>query len=563
MKRFISVVLVAMIMTLCMTVAFAEELPANETNLVVSQNADDGTVEPTTEAPSEEDTTEPAVENTTNTPEIEETTEPASAEESQEVTTAPASTKPTKPTEPVVKKINAVKNSKDGNYKLRVYSDKKTSFVDIIKYIGKDKKLGNLKLNKIDGYKIRQIRTKAFFDLKSLKTVAFTGASFKDKGVSILKTKAFYNCPNLTQFTVNSSVIIEKMGVGYVNGKPSEKFVKLIFDDKTVTKYDVSSKLAYTLNGGFKPIYNISGNNDNNRTQVFADFVNGSQFFLKLNGKSVKGWISSRPDVLSVTDNGQAVALKKGRTAVTVKAGKLTVKRVFNVENDPYLTQKGKTVNSVKVKNGNKISVRINGKAKLVDNEFSESENAKVVSEPSGDVIVIEGTMRGTTTLTLTVNGKPLSLKVQVLKNPIPAETMERLAENLGSQDNYYYDESTVMCSAYSYAYCYKQVTGIYRTAGSFWCPGGCTWEGGTYTHYGSSRTMLKAIKKSLDKNESCVGLLSINGGSPQHYVTFYDYDDKGDSLDDFKILDPWDGELTTGENYGYSYGYHVVTVDT
>ena len=35
-----------------------------------------------------------------------------------------------------------------------------------------------------------------------------------------------------------------------------------------------------------------------------------------------------------------------------------------------------------------------------------------------------------------------------------------------------------------------------------------------------------------------------------------------GTTLSDFKVLDPWDGSITTGANYGYSYGYHVVTVD-
>ena len=118
--------------------------------------------------------------------------------------------------------------------------------------------------------------------------------------------------------------------------------------------------------------------------------------------------------------------------------------------------------------------------------------------------------MRGITTLTLTINGQPITIRVQVLKNAIPDSKMERIADSIGRQTNYYYGDSRVMCSAYSYAYCYRQI-----------------------------------------------------GGSSQHYVTFYDYEDKGDQLSDFKILDPWDGNLTTGAGYGYSYGYHVVTVNS
>ena len=73
---------------------------------------------------------------------------------------------------------------------------------------------------------------------------------------------------------------------------------------------------------------------------------------------------------------------------------------------------------------------------------------------------------------------------------------------------------------------------------------------------------MLSTIKEQLDQNRACVGLLSM-GSSATHYVTFYGYTGDGTTLSDFKILDPWEGNLTTGDGYGYSYdGCDVVVIN-
>ena len=153
------------------------------------------------------------------------------------------------------------------------------------------------------------------------------------------------------------------------------------------------------------------------------------------------------------------------------------------------------------------------------------------------------------------------SAKIVAETDGIKDSTMADIASEIGCQTDYAYGESTIMCSAYSFAYAYYQVTGTAITPGSVWC-GGCTWTGGSYLHCGSAENMLSTIKEQLDQNRACVGLLSM-GSSATHYVTFYGYTGDGTTLSDFKILDPWEGNLTTGAGYGYSYdGCDVVVIN-
>ncbi len=216
---------------------------------------------------------------------------------------------------------------------------------------------------------------------------------------------------------------------------------------------------------------------------------------------------------------------------------------------------------------GKKIRLKSETNADGYDVTYSSTNNKVAVVSKNG---VIKLKRRGKANIIASCNSvqkickvtsKPKKHIIKDVRNTIKDETMSSIAAQIGCQTDYAYPNSSIMCSAYSYAYAYYQVTGQLRTPGSFWC-GGCTWEGGTYSRYGSSTAMLSAIKESLDENKACVGLLSV-GRSSTHYVTFYGYTGNGDTLSDFKILDPWDGKLTTGAGYGYSYtGYHVATVN-
>lgn len=219
----------------------------------------------------------------------------------------------------------------------------------------------------------------------------------------------------------------------------------------------------------------------------------------------------------------------------------------------------------VKKKAGKKFTIKAKTNPGGYDVSF-HSTNKKVASVSDDGVVKLR--KKGTAKIVAECNGVEEECKVTVKKNPslngnnIQSDKMAKIAASIGHQTQHAYASSTIMCSAYSYAYAYYQVTGQRRSAGSFWTSGGCTWAGGTYSRYGSSSAMLSAIKTSLDNNRACVGLLAV-GRSSQHYVTFYGYTGKGTSLSDFKILDPWAGNLTTGAGYRYCYkGYHVVTVN-
>lgn len=531
MKPLLSILIAVIIAVSGLTVAFAEETREGD------QTVDSGTV----------------------SSETNETNQPATEDSTEDSTESVGATQPT--TQPAAPK-NGVVISKSGKYKLYVYNKGNTSYADIIKYLGKDKFPATTVISKIDGYKIRQIRSKAFSGLKSLRKVTFMGTYFSAGNKSTVMTNAFYNCKNMTVFTTNSFVVLKSKCVGYVSGKRSSKFTTIIYNDIAKNQSDVSAKLYFAKTNKIKAVYNVSNNNKNNRKAKLVNYLNGAVFYSRVAGKTVKGWKSSNPKVISITSTGKASVLSKGTTTLSIKRGKLTIKRVYTVTTNPYLTINGKKSSSLTVKNSKSATVKVVGRAVGTKNIYINTEYAKFTSKNNVSTMKVKGTRRGSTTIKVKINGVTLSLKVKIEKNPITDETMAGIARQIGWQSQYNYEDSSVMCSAYSFCYAYYQVKGKKITPGSVWCPGGCMWLGGTYTHYSSASGMLKAIKTSLDKNQACVGLLSI-GNAYTHYVTFYDYTGSGTSLSDFKILDPWDGNLTTGEYYGYSYGYHVVTIDT
>ena len=521
-----------------MTIAFAAQEDGKDVVAVTGDTSSQGETEPETE------TTEEATEETTEEADLSfVAAEPET--ESQDIPD------------------NGIVVSKDGKYKLYVHRKGSLVYADIIKYLGKDKFSNTTSINKIDGYKIRQIRSKAFCGLKTLRNVKFMGNYFSSKEKSRILKKGFYNCKKLKSLTVNSYVTLDSKCAGYVKSKKSKKFTTLKFNDVTKSQKDVSGKLKYAESHDLKAVFNVSKNNKNNRKAKLVDFLNGAVFHAKVANKTVKGWKSSNSDVIAISNKGKATIKAKGKTTLSVKVGKIKIKRVFKVTTNPYFTVKGKKTASVSVKNGCTLKVKVHGKASDIDNEFTNTDYAEVVGDADSDTFKIKGICRGKTTLKVKVNGHQLKLKVNVKKNPITDEKMLQIAQKVGCQTQYCYEDSKVMCSAYAFCYAYYQVTGSKITPGSVWCPGGCTWYGGTPIYHSSGASMLKAIKASLDKNQACVGLLSI-GNSAHHYVTFYDYEGKGNKLSDFKVLDPWDGNLSTGDFYGYSrgYGYQVITIN-
>ena len=207
-----------------------------------------------------------------------------------------------------------------------------------------------------------------------------------------------------------------------------------------------------------------------------------------------------------------------------------------------------------------KLKAKVNQKGKKV--KFLSTNKKVAVVNQNG---VVTTKSAGKAEIVAKCNGVKDKCKVQVVKpefkgNTIKNSTMASIASKVGCQTDRAYYSSSIMCSAYSFAYAYQQVTGKYITPGSVWSGGGCTWTGGTYRRLSSASEMLKTIKSEIDKNKACVGYMAT--GWNNHYVTFYSYTGNGTTLSDFTVIDPWDGKIKNASEFGY-YSYHVVTINT
>ncbi len=111
-----------------------------------------------------------------------------------------------------------------------------------------------------------------------------------------------------------------------------------------------------------------------------------------------------------------AVGLQRGTAVFTskTKSGKTISCKVI-VKSNPKLTQNRKTVNSITVKKRAKAILEIKGKADLIDNAYTNTKYAKIISDKSAKSIIVKGLKKGITTLKVKVNGvKTLKLKVIV-----------------------------------------------------------------------------------------------------------------------------------------------------
>ena len=250
------------------------------------------------------------------------------------------------------------------------------------------------------------------------------------------------------------------------------------------------------------------------------------------------------------------------KQAVVQKAATEKVQETVAEANPAIDRIVGLTFGDTKVSGNEGEKVTLKVEANTNNKIIYSSSDSKVASVSSKGVVTFKS--KGKAKVYAKVDGEKAVCNVSVKEfvgNNISDNTMSKIAAEIGCQTDYAYSESTIMCSAYSFAYAYYQVTGTAITPGSVWTGGGCNWAGGSYLHCSSAEDLLATIKSQIDRNRSCVGLLSM-GSSYTHYVTFYGYTGSGTTLSDFKILDPWDGNLTTGAGYSYSGdGYDAVII--
>lgn len=245
---------------------------------------------------------------------------------------------------------------------------------------------------------------------------------------------------------------------------------------------------------------------------------------------------------IDIAPKDVSLKISLNKTKVVSKVGKEFTLDADTTSSGYEITYRSTNKNVATVSNDGKVALKGKGKVNIIAQCNGVKSVCKVTVKPGASEKSEE---------VVKTHGRTLS-----------DSTMADIAAKVGKQTDYAYPSSTIMCSAYAYAYAYYQVTGVYRTPGSFWSSGGCTWNGGTVSRYGSSSAMLGAIKSSIDNGKSCVGLIAY-GNSSHHYVTFYGYNGSGSTLSDFKTIDPWDGRAKSGSSYRYcGSGYHVITVN-
>ncbi len=122
-----------------------------------------------------------------------------------------------------------------------------------------------------------------------------------------------------------------------------------------------------------------------------------------------KDWVSTNTNVATVR-NGKVTALRKGTATVYALLDNGTyLSCKVSVTTSPKLSK-----SSITVKKGKTKSVTITGKASTVNNVYTNTKIAKIISKSSASTIKVKGLKKGSTTLKLRVNGFVLKLKVKV-----------------------------------------------------------------------------------------------------------------------------------------------------
>ena len=150
-------------------------------------------------------------------------------------------------------------------------------------------------------------------------------------------------------------------------------------------------------------------------SEYYVNLKSGKTTQIKLKKITVKSWKSSNKKVAKVK-NGKVVALKKGSAMITAVDSKNRKHYcMVNVKSSPRLTKNRKILKSITVLKGRKKSMEIKGKVRNIDNKYTNTHYAKIISKESDKEIIIRGLKRGTTTLNIKVNGvKNLKLQVNV-----------------------------------------------------------------------------------------------------------------------------------------------------
>ena len=244
-----------------------------------------------------------------------------------------------------------------------------------------------------------------FRNCKNLKTVTFP------HGVSELKN-VFTDCPSLTSIYLPTTV---KNIYGNFIDNP------LSWKEDSVTFYSYPSEYIeyWCKNKGFNFV-NLESlykpKKSNKSLQAGATFNSAMPGVDNI----VSEYSSDNTKIAKIDKSGKVTALNKGTAAVTttvhpigfnLKSYAKAYSYKVKVTTEPKISK-----TSVTVKKGKEVTVKLTGKAKAIDNKYTNTKLAKITSKTNATSLKIKGLKKGKTTIKVKVNGvKTLSVKVNVL----------------------------------------------------------------------------------------------------------------------------------------------------
>lgn len=170
--------------------------------------------------------------------------------------------------------------------------------------------------------------------------------------------------------------------------------------------------------------------------------------------------------------------------------------------------------------------------------------------------LTVEGSLKNMANVRLeTFTGKATQLwkisKVPAVKGYTDAD-VQKAIKAVGVQKNN--KKWTNMCASVVVSYSrYLQTGTAYTPEQSSDSKGYALWGkcSGTLINASSQANVLKQVKAQLDKGG--LALINVYSSAGQHWVMAYRYEGAGNSLSNFWVADPWQGNLRTLNNCGYS----------
>lgn len=221
----------------------------------------------------------------------------------------------------------------------------------------------------------------------------------------------FEKCPSIKHFIIGEDVEkIDKDILTNSNSKPT-----IYGYNEVAESFAQSRGLNYVdLNTNVYP--EKPAENTNNVETVKASFKTKK---VSLNAGESTGISVTNGDIKTLTTSDKKVALLKNNKLYALKKGTAKVTAVlrdntkltknFTVRTSPKLSK-----SKVSVKKNSTVKVKITGKSSAVNNSYKNSKKAKITSAKSSSTLKIKGVKKGSSNLTVTVNGVKLKLKVKV-----------------------------------------------------------------------------------------------------------------------------------------------------